>query len=73
MTIVQAMLVTHDATGITISVVSYLSEVTRVIFVEKNSVVMLSTSITSASRMRSVLANTTVTGGDVSSLLSVVV
>jgi len=47
------------------------TEVTRVIFVHKNSVVMLSSGITATTGMLSVLSDTSVTGGDVSSLLSV--
>ena len=50
----------------------YLSEVARVVFVEENSVMMLSTSITSTSWMRSMLSNTTMTCTNMSSLLSVV-
>ena len=51
----------------------HLSEVSRVIFVEKNPVMMLSTGITSTTRVSSVLTNTTMTCTYVTSLLSVVV
>ena len=50
----------------------YLSEVARMVFIEEDSVMMQSTSITSAARMRSMLTNTTMACTDVSSLLSVV-
>ena len=50
----------------------YLSEVARMVFIEEDSVMMLSTSVTSAARMRSMLTNTTMACTDVSSLLSVV-
>jgi len=48
-----------------------LTEVTRVIFIHKNSVMVLSSGVTSTTRMLSVLSDTSVTGGDVSPLLSV--
>jgi len=48
-----------------------LTKVTRVIFIHQNSVVMLSSGITATTGMLSVLSDTTVTGGDVASLLSV--
>ena len=50
----------------------YLSEVARMVFIEEDSVMMQSTSITSAARMRSMLTNTTMACTDVTSLLSVV-
>lgn len=50
---------------------NYLSEVTRVVLVEQDSVVVLTSGITTTSRVTTMLSNTTVTGGDVSSLLSV--
>jgi hypothetical protein len=52
---------------------TYLSEVTRVILVEKNSVVVLATSISSTTRVSSVLSNTTMSCTYVPSLLSVMV
>ena len=48
-----------------------LTKVTRVIFIHKNSVVVLSSGVTSTTGMLSVLSDTSVTGGDVSSLLAV--
>ena len=48
-----------------------LTEVTRVVFVEVNSVVMLTTGITTTTRVLSVLADTTMAGGHVASLVSV--
>jgi hypothetical protein len=42
-----------------------------VLFVEVDPVVVLTTSVTTTTRMLPVLANTTVTGGDVPPLLSV--
>ncbi len=53
------------------SLFTYLTEVTRVILIHQNSVVMLTTSITTTTRVSSVLTDTTVTGSDVTSLLSV--
>jgi len=50
-----------------------LTEVTRVIFIHKNSVVMLSSGVTATTGVLSVLSDTSVTGGDVSSLLTVLV
>lgn len=50
-----------------------LTEVTRMVLIHKNTVMVLTSSITTTSWMLSVLSNTTVTSGDVSSLLSVVV
>jgi hypothetical protein len=49
-----------------------LSEVTRVIFIHEDSVVMHTTGITATARVSSVLADTTVTGEHVTSLLTVV-
>lgn len=50
-----------------------LTEVTRVELIHQDSVVVLTTSITTTSRMAPVLTDTTVTGTHVSSFLSVVV
>ena len=50
----------------------YLSEISRVIFIKENSVMMLAAGITAASRMLSMLSYSTVTCGDVTSLLAVV-
>ncbi len=50
-----------------------LTEVTRVVLIHQDSVVVLATGVTAATRMLSVLADTTVTTGDVTSLLSVLV
>lgn len=47
-----------------------LSEVTRMVLVHVRSVVMLSTSKTSSTRMLPVLAYSSVTGGDVSATIS---
>ena len=47
------------------------SEVTRMVLVEQNSVMVLTSSITSTTGMLSVFTNTTVTGTHVSSLFSV--
>ena len=47
------------------------TEVTRVIFIHQNSVMVLSSSITATTGMFSVLSDTTVTGGDVTSLLAI--
>jgi hypothetical protein len=49
---------------------SFLSEVAGMILIEQNSVMVLTTGITSTGRMFSVLANTTVAVGYVSSHLS---
>lgn len=51
---------------------TYLSEITRVILIHQNSVMMLTTSITTTTRMGSVFADTTVTRTNVASLLPVV-
>ena len=51
----------------------HLSEVTRMVLIHQDSVVVLTTSVTTASGVTSVLTDTTVTSTDVSSLLSVVV
>ena len=48
-----------------------LSEVTRVILIEEDSVMVLSTSVTTSTRVLPVLTDTTVTGTDVSALMSV--
>ncbi len=48
---------------------SYLSEVTGMVFVEVDSVMVLTTSVTATSGMLSVLANTTVTMRHVSTEL----
>ena len=50
-----------------------LTKVTRVVLVHVGTVMVLTTSKTTTTRMLSVLANTTVTGWDVSTLLSVMV
>lgn len=50
-----------------------LTEVTRVELIHQDSVVVLTTSVTTTSRMAPVLTDTTVTGTHVSSFLSVVV
>ena len=47
-----------------------LTEVTRVILVEEDSVMVLSTSVTAATRMLTVLADTTVSHGDMAALLA---
>lgn len=47
-----------------------LTEVTRMVLIEVGSVVVSTTSETATSRMLAVLAYTTVTGGDVSSVLA---
>lgn len=52
---------------------SHLSEVTRVELIHQDSVVVLTTSVTTTSGMAPVLTDTTVTGTHVSSFLSVVV
>ena len=50
-----------------------LTEVTRVIFIHQGTVVVLTSSITTTSRVATVLSDTTVSSGDVSSLLPVLV
>lgn len=50
-----------------------LTEVTRVVLIHEDSVVVLTTSVTTTTRMAPVLADTTVTSAHVSSFLSVVV
>jgi hypothetical protein len=50
---------------------SYLSEVTRVELIHQDSVVVLTSGKTTTTRVRPVLTDTTVTGGHVSSLLTV--
>ena len=52
---------------------SYLAEITRMVLIHQDSVMVLTTGITSTTRVSSVLANTTMTSTNVSSLLSVVV
>lgn len=52
---------------------TYLTEVTRVVLIHQDSVVVLTTGITTTTRVSTVLTDTTVTGADVTSLLSVVV
>ena len=47
-----------------------LTEVTRVIFIHEDTVVVLSTSVTTTTRMLTVLANTTVSHLDVAALLT---
>jgi hypothetical protein len=48
-----------------------LTKVTRVVLIKEGTVVVLSSRITASTRMLAVLSDTTVTGRDVSSLLSV--
>ena len=50
---------------------SHLSEVSRVILVEENPMVMLASGITATTGMLAVLANATVTSTDVTALLTV--
>jgi len=52
---------------------AHLTEVTRVVLVHHNAVMVLTTGVTASSGVRSVLANTAVTGRHVAPLLSVVV
>ena len=47
------------------------TKITRVIFIHEDSVVVLTTRHTATGRMFAMLANSTVTGGDVSALLAV--
>ena len=49
-----------------------LPEVARVILVEQDPVVVLATSVTAATRVATVLADTAVAGGHVATLLAVV-
>jgi len=49
------------------------TKITRVIFIHEDSVVVLTTRHTVTGRMFAMLANSTVTGGDVSALLAVFV
>lgn len=49
------------------------TKITRVIFIHEDSVVVLTTRHTATGRMFAMLANSTVTGGDVSALLAVFV
>ncbi len=50
---------------------AYLTEVTRVVLVEVDTVMVLTTSQTATSRVLPVLANATVSGGHVAALLAV--
>jgi hypothetical protein len=50
---------------------AYLSEETRMVLVKQDAVVVLATSISAASWMLAVLANTTVASADVTTLLAV--
>ena len=52
---------------------SHLSEITRVEFIHQNSVVVLTTGITTTTGVASVLAHTAVTSGDVATFLAVLV
>lgn len=52
---------------------AHLSEETRMVLVEHDAVVVLTTSITATSRVLAVLANTTVASTDVATLLAVAV
>ena len=52
---------------------SDLSEITRMVFIHQDSVVMLTTSVTTTSGVGSVFAHSSVTSRDMASLLSVVV
>lgn len=47
-----------------------LSEVTRMVLIEQDTVMMLTSGVTTTSGMLTVLSNATVTGGDVSSVLT---
>jgi hypothetical protein len=58
--IVQLMVLAHTD----------LTEVTRVIFIEKDAVMMLSSGVTSATRMLSMFADTTMSHGDVAALFA---
>ena len=46
------------------------TKITRVIFIHKDAVVVLTTGVTTTSRMLSVLTDTSVTAGNVSTLLT---
>jgi hypothetical protein len=50
-----------------------LSEITRVILIHHNTVMVLSTSVTATTRVMTVTSDTTVTGGDVTALFPVLV
>jgi len=50
-----------------------LTEVSRMVLVHKNAVVVLATGVTASTRMLAVLADTAVTGGDVTALFAVLV
>ena len=52
---------------------SHLSEVTRMVFVKVDPVVVLATSVTAARRVAAVLANAAMAGRNVSALLAVLV
>ena len=52
-------------------ITTYLSEITGVILIHEESVVVLTTGVTSTTGMLSVLSYTTVTAGDVTTLLSI--
>ena len=52
---------------------TYFTEITRVIFVHENAVVMLTARVTATGRVFAVLPDSTVTGRDVSTLLAVFV
>lgn len=51
---------------------THLSEVTRMVLIHQNAVMVLTTGITTTTRMGTMLSDTTVTGGNVTSLLAVV-
>jgi hypothetical protein len=50
-----------------------LSEITRVIFIHHDTVMVLSTSVTATTRVMTMTSDTTVTGGDVTALFPVLV
>jgi len=52
---------------------AYFTEETRVVFVEKGTVMVLTTCLTTATRVLTMLTNTTVAGTHVSALLTVFV
>lgn len=51
----------------------YLSEITRVEFIHQDSVMVLTTGVTAATGVSSVLSDTAVTSGDVAAFLAVLV
>lgn len=55
------------------AIVTHLPEVTRVILIHHNSVMVLTTSHTATRRVLAVLADAAVTGGNVTALLAVLV